>query len=85
MKIIYDMTSNVVHLYLRYPVTLDEATKVCPCQSSGLGAKVNLYFDEIGMLVCIEILDARAMAPEQTLREATLLRDTHSQPGQINE
>ena len=85
MKITYDMTANVVYLYLRDPITFDEATKICPCEASGIGAKVNLYFDNIGMLVCIEVLDARALVPEQTLREAILLRDTHLQSGKMGE
>ena len=73
MRITYDVSADVVHLYLQYPVALGEATKVCPCETSGIGAKVNLYFDEVGMLVCIEVFDARALVPEQTLREATIL------------
>ena len=38
---------------------------------------VNLDFDRAGMLIGVEIMDARALVPEQTLREATTLRGTH--------
>jgi len=76
MRITYDVNADAVYLYLKYPMPQDETTKVCPCELFEIGAMVNFDFDQTGMLVGIEIMDARTLVPEQTLREATRLSGT---------
>lgn len=69
MKITYDSEANAAKTYLKEIPSGGVAKTYC-CDPIEVNGMVNLDFDEKGVLIGIEILDARAKLPKEVLDAA---------------
>lgn len=67
MRIEYDKEVDAAYIYLKYPIKDGEVKKTI-----SLKENVNLDFDDEGMLIGIEILNASKILNERVLLEAQL-------------
>lgn len=65
MRVTYDPKADAAYIYLGSKEA--KAKKTYPCDPLEVNGMINLDFDENGILIGIEILDARAKLPKEIL------------------
>jgi uncharacterized protein YuzE len=67
----YDPVADAAYIYVKHPIESGEVRETVPVDVSErtpVGSGINLDFDAVGRLLGVEILGARRILGEETLR-----------------
>ncbi len=73
MKVTYDRSADAAYIYLTEHIAPGEVSITYPLEPVEKVGQINLDFDVHGVLVGIEILDARKKLPAELLKNARII------------
>ncbi|MGW7284546.1 DUF2283 domain-containing protein [Streptomyces sp. NPDC054847] len=73
VDITYDAVANAAYIYLTRAGEHPQSARMYPCDPVAVDGMINLDFDADGVLIGIEVLDARSKLPRHVLDSARRL------------